>query len=238
MRKHLAMLTLTAASVVVAAPANAATMIFTDREAFEQAAGNTTSEDFNGFATEEEFRTQTVNANGFSLSTTGTQSAFLAPRNFIDIPPALFTTLNGDGTTFADVFINDSFFGDLTVQFTFDAPISAFGADFTDLQTESAGTTILSFNGETVTPGVADAGVTRFFGFTSMQPFTTLTFSRVGPGFGGGSEGFGVDNVAFGDGVTAAVPEPATWLMMILGFGFVGGSMRLQRKGQFKSSLA
>jgi hypothetical protein len=28
---------------------------------------------------------------------------------------------------------------------------------------------------------------------------------------------------------TAAVPEPATWLMMILGFGLVGGAMRYRR---------
>ena len=30
----------------------------------------------------------------------------------------------------------------------------------------------------------------------------------------------------------AAVPEPATWLMMILGFGFVGGAMRAKRRKQ------
>jgi hypothetical protein len=31
-------------------------------------------------------------------------------------------------------------------------------------------------------------------------------------------------------GVTSAVPEPATWLMMILGFGCVGASMRAARR--------
>ena len=30
--------------------------------------------------------------------------------------------------------------------------------------------------------------------------------------------------------IAAAVPEPATWLMMILGFGFVGGALRRQNK--------
>ncbi|MBB5684400.1 PEPxxWA-CTERM sorting domain-containing protein [Sphingobium boeckii] len=36
---------------------------------------------------------------------------------------------------------------------------------------------------------------------------------------------FEVDNVAFSN----AVPEPATWAMMITGFGFVGGAMRRRR---------
>lgn len=35
----------------------------------------------------------------------------------------------------------------------------------------------------------------------------------------------------------AAVPEPATWLMMLFGFGFVGGMMR-QRKQQVRVTYA
>jgi hypothetical protein len=30
----------------------------------------------------------------------------------------------------------------------------------------------------------------------------------------------------------SSVPEPDTWAMMILGFGFVGGAMRSARRGQ------
>lgn len=37
--------------------------------------------------------------------------------------------------------------------------------------------------------------------------------------------------------VEAAVPEPATWLMMLFGFGFVGGMMR-QRKQQVRVTYA
>lgn len=32
--------------------------------------------------------------------------------------------------------------------------------------------------------------------------------------------------------VTAAVPEPGTWAMMLLGFGFVGGAMRSAKRRQ------
>lgn len=36
----------------------------------------------------------------------------------------------------------------------------------------------------------------------------------------------------------AIVPEPATWAMMILGFGLVGGAMRARRKSQLTYSFA
>jgi hypothetical protein len=49
-----------------------------------------------------------------------------------------------------------------------------------------------------------------------------------------GPDGYNValDNIAFDVRPTgaAAVPEPATWAMMILGFGGVGGVMRRQRR--------
>ncbi len=44
---------------------------------------------------------------------------------------------------------------------------------------------------------------------------------------------FEFDNVSI-----AAVPEPATWAFMILGFGAIGGAMRRQRKANVKLSYA
>ncbi len=40
------------------------------------------------------------------------------------------------------------------------------------------------------------------------------------------------DNLSFDSAVTAAVPEPGTWAMMLLGFGFVGGAMRSAKRRQ------
>lgn len=37
--------------------------------------------------------------------------------------------------------------------------------------------------------------------------------------------------VLFANGVPRGVPEPATWAMMLLGFGAVGGAMRRRRRG-------
>jgi len=36
------------------------------------------------------------------------------------------------------------------------------------------------------------------------------------------------------NGVIAAVPEPSSWLMMLLGFGLVGGMMRIRRQRLFE----
>lgn len=54
--------------------------------------------------------------------------------------------------------------------------------------------------------------------FTATGSSTTLTFASFG---GSGNAGIALDNVA-----VTAVPEPASWAMMILGFGLVGGAMR------------
>lgn len=42
-------------------------------------------------------------------------------------------------------------------------------------------------------------------------------------------DGFKLSGVSY-NVVTPAVPEPSTWLMLILGFGFVGGMLRLVRR--------
>jgi hypothetical protein len=40
----------------------------------------------------------------------------------------------------------------------------------------------------------------------------------------------GISHVSFFGGPGGAVPEPATWAMMILGFGMVGAGMRMRRR--------
>ena len=55
-------------------------------------------------------------------------------------------------------------------------------------------------------------------GFFTVEAPTTLKFAAVGTS---NSLGGYVDNITLN-----AVPEPATWAMMIAGFGLVGGAMR------------
>lgn len=50
----------------------------------------------------------------------------------------------------------------------------------------------------------------------------------------GADDGLGVDNFRVEAVTLAAVPEPATWAMMITGFGFVGGALRQRRRAAAK----
>jgi hypothetical protein len=45
----------------------------------------------------------------------------------------------------------------------------------------------------------------------------------------GGGGGFVLDNAVFNEGGVGGIPEPATWAMMIAGFGLVGATMRRRR---------
>ena len=73
-------------------------------------------------------------------------------------------------------------------------------------------------------------------GFMS-GPFDSFTFAYTNaagsPFTGGGSVNVGlievIDHITFDAGVGAVVPEPATWGMMILGFGGVGALLRRRR---------
>jgi hypothetical protein len=65
-----------------------------------------------------------------------------------------------------------------------------------------------------------------FFGLTSDLGIKSIAF---GPNGGQSTTGgsFGIDNLTIGSGSgVAAVPEPASWALMISGFGLIGGTMR------------
>jgi len=59
----------------------------------------------------------------------------------------------------------------------------------------------------------------------------SLTWRASGAGWQGGTdEAFGLDDIRIGYAVLGAgVPEPATWAMMILGFGLTGAAARRRR---------
>ena len=73
--------------------------------------------------------------------------------------------------------------------------------------------------------------------FLGSDPFGTRTLSFVATSNGMASFGFGTtssDNIGpildnVGLDITSSVPEPASWALMILGFGLVGGTMRRRK---------
>jgi hypothetical protein len=62
----------------------------------------------------------------------------------------------------------------------------------------------------------------RFFGFSSDTAIKSVTFSSLR----GGEIYWRFDNLLAGQG---AVPEPSTWISMVLAFGIIGGIMRKRR---------
>ena len=95
----------------------------------------------------------------------------------------------------------------------------------------SSGTASAFGIGGNLLESIAISGFPSSFSFTSTG-INSISFSS--------SAQLGVDNFAFGDvqGMSA-VPEPAAWAMMLIGFGFVGGTMRAaNRRKKFAVTYA
>lgn len=109
------------------------------------------------------------------------------------------------------------------ITFTFAAAQTSFGLLIGTIDSYNS----LSFTGTSGTQtysgsdivnalgGSANGSTTRNVLFTGLNAFTTVTASDTT-----------FSAFEFVPAVTAAVPEPAAWGMMILGFGLVGGVMR------------
>jgi PEP-CTERM motif len=105
--------------------------------------------------------------------------------------------------------------------------VTAFALDFYELRGEESPFQIL-VGGQTF--NFTTGATPSFFGFTSNTAFSSLRLTmpalvRDAPVFPT------IDNFSFGQarGVTTAVPEPATWAMMLIGFAGVGVSLRRRR---------
>lgn len=100
---------------------------------------------------------------------------------------------------------------------------------------DSSGNVIQSFDGTQMyndpngaAPPRGDAqssAINRRVTFTGTNgtAYNGIRFSNLGSG----NQSFEFDNVSF----TASVPEPATWAMMIIGFGLIGAAMRRRHRG-------
>ncbi len=73
---------------------------------------------------------------------------------------------------------------------------------------------VVTVDGTAIDLGAVESLETYFIGFSSATPINTITFS-------GGDE-----NDIYAMASDGAVPEPATWALMIAGFGLVGTTLR------------
>jgi hypothetical protein len=84
--------------------------------------------------------------------------------------------------------------------------------------------TVLSHTGDDRgNSSTGDHGLNLAYDIGSLSTGSTATFQYAY------AAGLGLDDIVIPP-PTGAVPEPSTWLMMILGFGLVGGAMRAQKR--------
>jgi len=168
----------------------------------------------------------------FESLATGFQSSYVLP----DVTITLSASDYGDGfsgissTTYGNLYGFDVGTGGGNwlgfpgggATFTFGSAKNAFGFYTTGLQTTFGATFNVSFvDGSAQSfdvPSNTNGGVS-YFGFTDTASFTSVTISQNGAG-----DAWGIDNVSFD--AAPSVPEPATWAMMIVGFGLTGAALR------------
>jgi hypothetical protein len=239
--KKIVLMASAAAMCLIGTATSAQVVSYTDKATFLAAAGSTQTETFSsapvgsfassGGVFNSAFDGFTVTGNNFGnyvgIATGPTSSS--GPNTTI---PANFTGQNY--LTWANITGNV-----ITLTINFNQATTAFGFDWfnTDVtdQYNVAVTGSGNFSGPpfTVVPGSSSVGTNGFFGLISTTPFTTATITN--NFFGGYISDEGMDNFitnGVGSANPGAVPEPATWAMMIFGFGVTGSAMRRRRSAK------
>ncbi|KQS04538.1 hypothetical protein ASG11_09985 [Sphingomonas sp. Leaf357] len=200
----LLLLAVASVGAMVASHASAQVTQYTSEAAFNAAAGTTALQTFDSFAVGTAVSPGPFNFGQFTGTTTGSASI------------ALGGTFDVNGTRFLNIDLNPG----NTFTFNFAAPITSFGANFASLNNGSPLRTSVTIGGQTFGP-VAEPS---FLGFTSTTAFNSVIFTVNGGA--GTDDNFGLDNLRY---TAAAVPEPATWGLMILGFGMIGAAARSRK---------
>ena len=216
---------LAAAATLASVPAAAQFVTYTDRGSFNGAAGSIVTENFQSC-------TGTVGVTGvLSSLNPGNCTALTAGISYAVPSGDLYIAGAGQSSNPTTALgVNNPREGNNLV--TFLNGTTAFGADFNqnlgggsqNEVGETFGLTAFDINGGfvgafafTVAPGTP-----TFFGFTSVGTIGSIAVRQIG--------GFAVmDNVSFSGTAGPAVPEPASWAMLIAGFGLVGAVSRRRR---------
>ncbi len=151
---------------------------------------------------------------------------------------------SGLGTPTA--FISDNFgFGAANAGVSFDqsAANSRYGAFEQTLNTRNGQTGWISYSWDTISPGLTQftgiyalSGISQTLGISNSLSGYTSTGGRFSYGSTSSLNFVLPSNVTFTSasgvfltGLSATVPEPGTWAMMLAGFGLAGGLMRRRR---------
>jgi len=216
---------LTPAQTVSGAP-------LTARNNFASQLTGVSTEDFSGFA---------PGSNPPTLTFTGSAGPINATFSGASGQICVVNGCGGSGrfATSATAYFDVS----STIGLTFSSSVAAFGFYGTDIGDINGALTItlLRNGGPSTVLNVGNTlnapdGSLLFFGvIDTANPFDGIQFGNTAAG----DDFFGFDDMIVGDArqVTGGVPEPATWAMLILGFGAVGATLR-RRHQTARVSLA
>lgn len=205
MKLRLLALAATAATALVASSANAAIVYAFIPGGASPVGGFTVIDTFDN--------TIGVTGSNFQIKVPPSDGNGAPPANSIPSGTAYLSVLGGGSATYTfagDVGAFEFDWGSvdsyntLTINSTGGSPIVVPGLSFAN-----------AADGNQVSAGTN--GLFRVAG-TAGERFNSITFSS-------GQNSFEVDNLA-----VAGVPEPASWALMILGFGGAGAALRSQRR--------
>lgn len=237
----LAALILAAAPLLSAAPALATTQIFTGKDDGAPPEGPFSS----SRAAEAAFLAAAsgrgaVTTNGFEDAPLGFYSPLILPGVTISFDSPDFgpgfsgvTVDSGYGNSYGfnvteggSQWLGFPGFEASTAHFDFETPTYGFGFYTTgvqDLFTSDITVELLDGSRQIFNLSLNSEGGASYFGLVDLVGFSRVSITQTNnPGY---ADAWGIDNISF-NSLTSNVPEPATWAMLIAGFGMVGMSAR------------
>jgi hypothetical protein len=212
-----------AALVASTAPAQAAITIYTSLAAFTAATSAPGTDTYTGFSiTGATASPITRSAGAYTYTATASTSTFF-----------------GAGTT-ANPWLSTNFATDSVLFNGFSPAVNAIGGNFFGSDVNglflAGNVTLVATDslGATSTQTITGATTGSFLGFVSTGNITGLTLSAVQ---GAAPLWPTADNLVLARRIAGAVPESSTWLMMIAGFGIVGGAMRRRTTVRFAQTV-
>ncbi len=199
-RRTLALL----AALCATAGAQAATQVYTSEAEFLAAIGTAKTEAFDHFSSD---ASSALGANGDlgDFTVTGPWTID-APAHVLNINGTTNLFFNLGGGSFADI--------------TFDAPLKAFGAWFSNpppfIKVDASSLEGFGSYRHLITLERSSTGL-QFIGFTSEQAFNRIVFESTGCC----SAPFAIDNVSYA-ATLAPVPEPESWALLAAGLAGLG----------------